>query len=198
MTTFAETVEDPELIVTEETDEIGQGEIQFTPTGSKHRDMSIAGMINDAPEACKCLIRAKVWDSVCAAPNPAGAAELAILNIYDVPVKKKLQVLIKLKTLLAGRNMTVMQAQHKNILGDVLNRINVESIAEPVHKPDATAAVSDTPAVVVASPAVIPVASATLNGKILISHDGTTYEFGKRGRRPLWVQDWLKTNQEPA
>ena len=196
MTTFAEAVEDPDLIVTEEED-IGQGEIQFTPTGSKHRDMSIAGMINDAKEACKDLIRAKVWDAVCAAPNPAGAAELAILDLYQVPSKKKFKVLIKLKTLLAGRNMTVMQAQHKNILSDVLTRINVDAIKETVQKIDIPDAVVETPADV-ASPAIAPVATATLNGKLLTNHDGTVYEFGKRGRRPLWVQDWLKTNQEPA
>lgn len=185
MTTFVEAVEDPDLIVTEEED-IGQGEIQFTPTGSKHRDMSIAGMINDAKEACKDLIRAKVWDAVCAAPNPAGAAELAILDLYQVPSKKKFKVLIKLKTLLAGRNMTVMQAQHKNILSDVLARINVDAIQETIQKIDIPAAVT--------SPAVTPVATATLNGKILTNHDGVTYEYGKRGRKPKWVTEWEANN----
>lgn len=202
MTTFAEAItEDDELLTTEEED-IGQGEIQFIPTGSKHRDMSIAGMINDAKEACKDLIRAKVWDAVCASPNPAGAAELAILELYQVPSKKKFKVLIKLKSLLAGRDMTVMQAQHKNILGDVLNRINVDKIeVQDVQTAVPDSGVESTAVVASAEPVtaeVVEVKAVALTGKILSNADGTTYEFGKRGRRPLWVQDWLKTNTEPT
>lgn len=184
--------EDVELLDTETEDtDLGQGEIQFTPTGVRFRDMAIAGMINDATNACKALIKAGVWDKVCASPNPAGAAEIELVKLSaTIPEDKLRLVLIKLKTLLAGLNMTVPQAYHKCILADQLKRINVDKIVVPVVRTD----VPDSP---VEEEASEDTSCPQLNGSILTHPDGSTYTFGTRGRRPLWVQEWLKTHDEP-
>jgi hypothetical protein len=180
--------EDTELLtdITPEDEEIiGQGEIQFNPTGSKHKDMAIAGMINDAPNACKALIKVKKWDIICASPNPAGQAEIGTLKLYSIPNDLIKPVLIKVKSLLTGRNMSIMQAQHNCILDSVIKRIDLNKLTPLIVKVTNTVTTTK-----------IDIKS-ELIGSILTSSDGKSYTFGTRGRRPLWVLEWLKINPEP-
>ena len=190
MTKLPEETELLTNITTIDDEIIGQGEIQFIPTGSKHKDLAIAGMINDAPNACKALIKANVWDSVCSSTNPAGKAELEILHILNVPKDLTKIVLIKLKTLLIGRNNSIMQAFHNCIIEDVLKRINMSKLTPQIIKAQATPLEED-------KKENKPLPSSVLNGSILTHPDGSTYTFGNRGRRPLWVLEWLSINPEP-
>ncbi len=205
MTTQIEDTSDlPEAIVTEEV-EIGQGEIHFTPTNSKFKDLSIAAMINDAPNACKALIRAKVWDEVCASPNPTGKAELELMKILEVPTEHLRAVLLTVKTLLQGLNMTVPQAFHKCVLKDPINpekslikRIDMNKIRKQSDIAKAKAVkIEQENKEVVTNDTVKVVGAATLDGSILTHPDGSTYTFGNRGRRPLWVKEWLTIHPEP-
>jgi hypothetical protein len=187
---------DPETdldLIPEIPEELGQGEIQFTPTGIRHKDMAIAGMINDAPKACKALIKAGVWDAVTTSPNPAGKAEVELLKILQIPEDKLKTVLIKLKTLLAGYNMSVPQAFHNCIIEKQLERTDIQKLftkAETIQTEVEEVKPEEPKEVVQAAP--------TLVGSVLTHPDGAVYTFGTRGRRPLWVQDWLKTNAEPS
>ena len=186
--------EDTEILTETPEIEIGQGEIQFTPTGIPHKDMSIAGMINDAPNACKALIRAGLWDKVCASPNPAGEAEMQLIGLSGIPGNKRKQVLIKVKNMLNGLGVSLPQAHHKCILENYVNRINLDKINNEVKK-----AVQEIQVVTQEAPAkeVPQDLKTALNGSVLTHPDGSTYTFGNRGRRPLWVLEWLKINPEP-
>lgn len=185
-------------LIPEVPEELGQGEIQFNPTGIRHKDMAIAGMINDAPKACKALIKAGVWDAVTTSPNPAGKAEVELLKILQIPEDNLKTVLIKLKTLLTGYNMSIPQAFHNCIIEKQLERAEVQKLFVKV-EPVQTVVEEPKPVVVeeVVTTPVVP-AEPTLVGSVLTHPDGSTYTFGNRGRRPLWVQEWLKTNTEPA
>lgn len=189
MTNIPEVSEDLDTLETTEEVEIGQGEIQFTPTGIKHKDMAIAGMINDAPNACKALIRAGLWDKVCTSPNPAGEAEMQLVGLAGIPGDKRKQVLIKVKNMLNGLGVTLPQAHHKCILENYIKRINLDKIQPEIKK-----------AVEEITPVAKPIAEdnkTKLMGSVLVHPDGSKYTFGVRGRRPLWVQEWLKINPEP-
>lgn len=184
MTTELNTEQDTELdVISEIPEELGQGEIKFEPTGIKHKDMAIAGMINDAPKACKALIVAKVWDIVCTSPNPAGKAEIELLKLLSVPNDVMKIVLIKVKSLLTGYNMSIPQAFHNCILEKVLARVDFEKLKTKVEVVQTT--VDDKPT------------NPKLDGSILTHPDGSKYTFGTRGRRPLWVKEWLTINPEP-
>jgi hypothetical protein len=188
MTTELHTEEDTDLdIIPEIPEELGQGEIKFEPTGVKHKDMAIAGMINDAPKACKALIMAKVWDTVCTSPNPAGKAEAELLKLFNIPEDVLKIVLIKVKNLLSGYNMSIPQAFHNCILEKVLARIDIEKLKTKVEKVQVVA-VTEEP---------IKDFKFALNGSVLTHPDGSKYTFGTRGRRPLWVTEWLTTNPAP-
>ena len=193
MTTETEdtTLEDLDQIP-EVPEELGQGEIQFTPTGIRHKDMAIAGMINDAPKACKALIKAGAWEAVTTSPNPAGKAEVELLKILQIPEESLKTVLIKLKSLLAGYNMSIPQAFHNCIIEKQLERAEVQKLFVKVELVQVVEEVKP-----IVEEAVAP-AVPSLGGSILTHPDGSTYAFGARGRRPLWVLEWLKTNQEPA
>lgn len=181
-------------IIAEIPEELGQGEIQFTPTGIRHKDMAIAGMINDAPNACKALFKEKMWDTVCASANPAGAAELALLRTFKLPENKLRLILIKLKTQLAGLDMSVPQAFHNCILEDQIKRINIDKIKVLDVRTD----VPNSPVeIATKKEQTEDTACPQLNGSILTHIDGSTYTFGTRGRRPLWVKEWLTTHDEP-
>jgi hypothetical protein len=196
-----ETTEDLDLLPIEsEEEDIGQGEIQFTPTGIRHKDMAIAGMINDATNACKALIKAKVWEKVCASPNPAGAAEIELLRTLQIPDEKIKLVLIKLKIMLAGLNMTIPQAFHKCILETQLKRVNMGKVDIQVAKDKAYAAkiAQEQSAKEPVTQTAAVTTEPQLNGSILTNTDGATYTFGTRGRRPLWVKTWLETHPEPT
>lgn len=186
MTTELNTEEDLDIIP-EIPDELGQGEIKFEPTGIKHKDMAIAGMINDAPKACKALIVAKVWDTVCTSPNPAGKAEVELLKLFNIPDDVMKIVLIKMKSLLSGYNMSIPQAFHNCILEKVLSRIDIEKLKTKI---EVVKAVTE-------EPEVNKDFKFQLKGSVLTHPDGSTYTFGTRGRRPLWVKEWLTINPEP-
>lgn len=186
MTTELNTEDDTDLeLVPEIPEELGQGEIKFEPTGIKHKDMAIAGMINDAPKACKALIMAKVWDIVCASPNPAGKAEVELLKLFKVPEDSLKIVLIKMKSLLTGYNMSIPQAFHNCILEKVLARVDIEKLKTKIEVVESTTPIEDKPT------------NPKLDGSILTHPDGSKYTFGTRGRRPLWVKEWLTINPEP-
>jgi hypothetical protein len=196
-----ETTEDLDLLpIDSEEEDIGQGEIQFTPTGIRHKDMAIAGMINDATNACKALIKAKVWEKVCASPNPAGTAEIELLRTFQIPDDKIKLVLIKLKIMLAGVNMTVPQAFHKCILDQYLKQVNMNKIDIQVAKDKAYAAkIAQEQAEAAKEPVTQTEAVTTepqLNGSILTNTDGATYTFGTRGRKPKWVTIWECNNKK--
>lgn len=193
MTTEPINETDTDLDIPEIPEELGQGEIQFNPTGIRHKDMAIAGMINDAPKACKALIKAKVWDAVTASPNPAGKAEVELLKILQIPEESLKTVLVKLKSLLAGYNMSIPQAFHNCIIEKQLERAEVQKLFVKV-EPVQTVVEETKPVVVEEVKPQVPV----LVGSVLTHQDGSVYTFGSRGRRPLWVQEWLKTNQEPS
>lgn len=195
MTTETEdtTLEDLDQIP-EVPEELGQGEIQFTPTGIRHKDMAIAGMINDAPKACKALIKAGAWEAVTTSPNPAGKAEVELLKILQVPEDVLKTVLIKLKSLLSGYNMSIPQAFHNCIIEKQLERFDIQKLFVKV-EPVQTVVEEAKPVV---EEAVVAPAVPSLVGSVLTHPDGSIYTFGSRGRRPLWVLEWLKTNSEPT
>jgi len=193
-------------------------DIVFTSTGSPNKDKAIKALFVDCPRLLKAITKANKWQDFCAAPNPVGYAELFAITNSGVNVDPNTQnsILKLVKTKMISGHLSVLQAFDKDVLKEQIVRVlnsnpviksqdleptsssTPDSAIEP--KLDVTPVVATVPIVATESSehtnttqvVTQNVSEDSLKGKTITHSDGTTYIFGKRGRRPLWVIQWLE------
>lgn len=164
--------------------------IEFKSTGSELRDRMINGVINDSPKLVIEAINKKVWDTICGSINPIGEAEkFAISCLISVSSEKIIPILKQVKKFLLPSGISVLQAYQKFVLIEYINRVNIEKLVI-------------TQSEIVDPIVVVPVKKVEepkqqysfVDGVLTNIQTNETYKFGNRGRRPLWVLDWIKNN----
>lgn len=163
-------------------------DVVFVSTGSETRDRAIKGIFADAPRLIKEANKVGAWDGICKAVNPAGEAEkFAVAHSGVVEAGLVIPVLKAVKGKLLGLNMSVLQAFNRNRLAEQITRLDMSRF---VVIPVVAATVQESQ--VVAATTTVGI---TLVDGVLTNVDGKTYKLGQRGRKPLFVLEWEKTNK---